>query len=173
MKFVALGGLLALVGSFASLGSLCDRADAPYSPFAGSSRVLTAMGEGESLRMVADTPPITLEFLDVDAAERVKLTGDTGCNSYTGAFEVTYESVEMSMPLGRADVSLLGYDGGGMAVRMVDFEITQLSCFTRDLVEREVEYRDTLATARSAMLAGPRLIIEGATGGVLVLDRRQ
>lgn len=172
---------LLLAGSLASLGALCNGGEGGgpfYSPFAGTSWTLAAMGDGDSLRMVAAGPPVTLEFPDAQPSEWTyrtqtwtELTGDTGCNAYSGAFEIAYESVDVSMPPGRADVSLADYDGGGMAVRMVDFEITERGCPTRVLSEREAMYRGTLATARSAMLVGPRLIIEGATGGVLVLDR--
>ena len=167
---------LLLAGSLASLGALCNGGEGGgpfYSPFAGTSWTLAAMGDGDSLRMVAAAPPVTLEFPDVHARERAELTGDTGCNAYAGAWIVASESesVPVAMSPGLADVSLVDYDGGGLAVRMVDFEITERGCPTPDLFEREAMYRDTLATARSAMLVGPRLIIEGATGGVLVLDR--
>ena len=173
LHLVALG--LLMTGSLAWSCLPPEAADWPTHPFAGTSWTLAAMGDGDSLRMVAAAPPVTLEFPDVHARERAELTGDTGCNAYAGAWIVASESesVPVAMSPGLADVSLVDYDGGGLAVRMVDFEITERGCPTPDLFEREAMYRDTLATARSAMLVGPRLIIESATGGVLVLDRRQ
>ena len=169
--------LLLMVGSFASLGGVCDPVD--WDPttwsqrFVNSSWTLTAMGDGQSLRMVSNTPPVTLEFTDAHALERAELNGDTGCNAYSGAFEPGIENGGVAIPLGRVTVSGVGDSGGGMPVRMVDFEITERGCPTPDLFEREAMYQDTLTTARSAMRVGPRLIIESVTGGVLVLDRRQ
>ena len=53
---------------------------------ANSSWTLTAMGNAESLRMVSDTPPVTLEFLEAGAG----LKGDTGCNTYSGLHLVSW-----------------------------------------------------------------------------------
>ena len=63
--------------------------------------------------------------------------------------------------------------GDGESLGMVSFGITEGGCPTREPFQREVAYQDTLAHARSATLAGPRLTITGATGSVLVLDRRR
>ena len=109
-----------------------------------------SLGNGESLRMVSGSPPVTLEFLGDGAT----LQGNAGCNGYSGTYEADHEG-------GPALLMFLG---------MVSFGITEGGCPTRELLQRGVVYRDTHVHARSATLDGPRLTI---TGSVLVLDRRR
>lgn len=172
MKYIGLVALLVLSLGVASPSPDCrgeQIGDVGPHPVMGSlpvlansSWTLTAMGNAESLRMVSDTPPVTLEFLEAGAG----LKGDTGCNTYSGLHLATYEN---------------GY--GGISLQMVDFEITERGCPTQDLFDREVEYRDTLVNAQSATVIATlvnapnatefatRLTIESATGGILILDR--
>lgn len=116
------------------------------SPFAGTSWTLLMMGESDDLLPVDLDPPVTLEFLgDAETSTRtidgegVKMGGQTGCNAYYGAYEVK-----------------------GDSFRTVDVLITERGCPSMALFEREREYIDSLAHARTAMIVShdpPVLVI--------------
>lgn len=155
MKIVALAGLMLLSVAATSASLECgmqapELAPSP-SPFAGTSWTLTGMGNGESLRMLATDPPVTLVFL----GNGWGLKGDTGCNVYYGIQQWTNR---------RPD---------GAELRIVNFKITERGCPTAALFDRESEYRDTLIAARYATFDESRLIIATATGRVLVMDRSE
>ena len=146
---------LLLVGSFASLGALCNgRGEvdlAPFPPFAGTSWTLYAIGDGDEVREVSTDPPVTLEF-QPDTAE---LGGGTGCNGYFGRYEVKPSSA---------------YLGDGDTFRTVDVSMTERGCPTMALFEREQEYSTALAYAERAVLTHDRarLVILAQGGRVLI-----
>lgn len=104
----------------------------------GTSWTLEAMGSGENPPTVSMEPPITLEFQDAGRME-----GLTGCNSYTGTYEL---------------------DGSDFRV---GFSITEAGCPTDELGERERAYKRTLADAQRIALDGSALIIETEDGKTL------
>ncbi len=147
---------LLLVGSFASLGALCNgRGEVElvpfHSPFAGTSWTLYAIGDGDEVREVSTDPPVTLEF-EADTAE---LGGGTGCNGYFGRYEVKPFSA---------------YLDDGDTFRTVDVSMTERGCPTMALFERENEYQTALANAERAVLTHDRarLVILAQGGRVLI-----
>ena len=158
MKYIGLVALLALSLGVASPSPDCGGQQdtgpnlVPYPVaklphLAGSSWTLVGMGDGGNLQEVSAAPPVTLEFMENGA----EMKGDTGCNAYFGSYDIYYTSGSL---------------------RILDLEITEIGCPSRDLFEREVKYRDALAYAQSATFNDSRLTIKSASGWTLVLVER-
>ena len=115
------------------------------------------MGDADNLREVSQTHPVTLAFpLPIPGYRpEYHLQGSTGCNGYSGAYDVR------------------GY--AGEYFRIVDLTIQERGCPTPELSQREREYINILTNTRKATLmetpGGQRLAIEAEDGRVLVFRR--
>ena len=114
-------------------------------PLAATSWALTEMRSGETAQITNTDVPVTLEFLDGGN----ELTGSSGCNGYSGTYETD-----------------------GAALRVLALEITERACPTQDLLQREMQYEGILSSARTFVLEGERLTIQGDNGAALVFGPR-
>ena len=112
-------------------------------PLAGTSWALDEMGSGSNLQEVSSSNPVVLEFLDDN-----KMKGSTGCNSYAGTYRVAGSSFQ------------------------VDFMITEAGCSSRELYDREYEYKHALWDAQSVALGDSVLTIESRDGRTLIFRPR-
>ena len=130
-----------LLGAFGLLllGLACAGGEVP--PLAGTSWALTEIRSGETPQVTNTEVPLTLVFLDGSS----EFKGSSGCNGYSGTYETD-----------------------GAALRVLSLEITERACPTQDLFQREQEYEGILSSARSFVLEGELLTIEGENGGALV-----
>lgn len=157
MKYIGLVALVLSLGVASPSPVFCSGNLNQPSALDGSSWTLWAMGDGDNLRKVSQTPPRDPGVPPHGAIWRPSmLEGSIGCRAY----HVGYQ--------------LGDYDDDGFLIGVVGhLLIPPVECPTRDLFEREVEYRDTLNNAQSGTLThyGQRLAIE-AEGGRLLIFRR-
>ena len=116
----------------------------PEPPLAGTSWSLTTLGLSDDLRDISHAAPVTIEF-----ASDGKLNGITGCNGYSGK-----------------------YDLNGSAFRIEQFRITEASCLVPELNEREAKYTRILIDATSASVVNDNLLIADRNGQTLTFKAR-
>ena len=102
------------------------------------------MGLSDDLRDISHAAPVTIEF-----ASDGKLNGITGCNAYSGT-----------------------YDLNGSAFRIEEFRITEASCLVPELNEREAKYTRILTNATSAAVVDDKLLIADQDGQTLTFKAR-
>lgn len=112
----------------------------------GTEWVLIGWYEGTTCALPAvEGAQVTLEF----AAEKEQVRGSTGCNQYSGAYDI---------------------DGDSLSINGI--EATEEACPTEDLAQQERMYLDTLIEAESFSIRDGRLRIESGTRG-LVFESRE
>lgn len=123
------------------LTASCTKTSA--SPFAGTSWTLRGMGYEDDVIEISTSRPITLKF----QAEDAKLSGHTGCNSYSGQYRTK-----------------------GSTFHAIGITATERNCATTTLFQRETTYRTALTNAESATLTqyGRWLVIKTTNGEVLI-----
>lgn len=113
-------------------------------PLAGTSWTLGEMGYPSNLQEISSSDPVVLEFLSDN-----KIKGYTGCNSYAGTYQVSGSSFK------------------------VDFMITEAGCLSRELYDREYEFKHILWDAQSVVLGDSMLTIESRDGRTLIFGPKE
>jgi heat shock protein HslJ len=136
MRHAKVGAAALLIGlALATFGAACDDDDDAGAALAGTSWVLVSLA-GDDLLSGTEA---TAEFTDD------QVSGSTGCNSYSGAYEAD-------------DGSDIDFDE--------QFAVTERAC-ERAIMDQEAAFLAALAAADSFSLAGDDLTIESGAGALM------